>query len=70
MLLTIRLPARVHTPQMDAQTFTLWLQIAALALGAALAMFYAAHKPDTRALSAILTIVFAGLAVYRFAQLQ
>jgi hypothetical protein len=55
---------------MDTQTLNLWLQIAALTLGAALAMFYAAHKPDTRALNAILTIVFAGLAVYRFTQLQ
>ena len=55
---------------MDTQTFNLWLQIAALTLGAALTMFYAAHKPTTRLRNTMLTIVLACLAVYRFSQLQ
>ena len=70
MPLTIRLPARVHTPQHGRADLQSVASDRGAGTGRRLAMFYAAHKPDTRALSAILTIVFAGLAVYRFAQLQ
>jgi hypothetical protein len=54
---------------METHTFDLWLQISALGIGAALATVYAVTRPDTRARSAIVTIVLAGLAMYRFTQL-
>ncbi|HEX3653878.1 MAG TPA: hypothetical protein VHU18_13750 [Rhizomicrobium sp.] len=54
---------------MSTQTFYIWLEISVLVLGAALAFYYAMNKPEARSLNAVVTIVLAGLAVYRFTHL-
>ena len=54
---------------MGTQTFSIWLEIAVLALGAALAFYYATQKPEARSFNAVVTILLAGLAVYRFTHL-
>jgi hypothetical protein len=58
-----------HIRGMSTQTFYMWLEIAVLVFGAALAFYYTTQKPEARSLNAVVAILLAGLAVYRFTHL-
>lgn len=50
--------------------FLPWYEVAGLAIGAALAVYYATVKPENRARNALLSLVLASLAIYRFTSLH
>ena len=50
--------------------FLPWYELAGLLIGAALTVYYAMVKPENRARNALLSLVLAALAVYRFTTIQ
>ena len=50
--------------------FLPWYELVGLVLAAALAVYYAAVNPENRSRNALLSLVLASLAIYRFTTLN